>query len=70
MKNNPLIDAAAILLCMLAVIAVGHYMQTQKVNRINEKGEAVIKKAEETLHKSQQVKVDLSKFEAAVKHTE
>lgn len=34
MKNNPLIDALAILLCLLAVIAAGHWFQLKtEVNK-------------------------------------
>lgn len=64
MKNNPLIDAAAILLCMLAVIAVGHYLQTKKQNSLQQNEKRV------ELKEPARPKIDLSKFEAAVKHTE
>ena len=30
MKNNPLIDVLAILLCLLAVIAAGHWFEAKK----------------------------------------
>lgn len=66
MKNNPLVDAAAILLCLLVVIAVGHYMKTKKEQ------ENSLQKVENRVELKEQArpKIDLSKFEVAVKHTE
>ena len=66
MKNNPLIDAAAILLCLLAVVVVGHYMTT------NKEQENSLQKVEKRVELKEQArpKIDLSKFEAAVKTTE
>lgn len=66
MKNNPLIDAAAILLCILAVVLVGQYYITKKDREI---GLQQIEKRVE-LKEQLRPKIDLSKFEAAVKTTE
>ena len=85
MKSHPLIGALAILILLLAVTAVGHYMMVQKIERVKEKAETLIKVAEEgkrqinslqnvekrvELKEQARPKIDLSKFEAAVKHTE
>lgn len=66
MKNNPLIDAGAILICLLAVIAVGHYMKSKKEQ------ENSLQQVEKRVELKEQArpKIDLSKFEAAVKTTE
>lgn len=61
MKNNPLIDVAAILMCILAVIALGHYFEAKKQRESPHKVE---QKAEP------RPKIDLSRFETSVKHTE
>lgn len=34
MKNNPLVDVAAILLCILAVVVIGQYYITKKDKEI------------------------------------
>lgn len=66
MKSHPLIDALAILLCLLAVIAVGHYMKNKKEQENSL--QQVEKRVE--LKEQSSPKIDLSKFEAAVKYTE
>ena len=66
MKNNPLTDAAAILICLLAVIAVGHYIKTKKEQ---ENSLHQIEKRVE-LKEQARPKIDLSKFETSVKYTE
>lgn len=61
MKNNPLIDVAAILLCLLAVIAIGHYMKTKKEQENSLK--SVEKRVELKVNKNQT-------FESLSKRTE
>lgn len=61
--KNPLVDVAAILICLLAVVIAGQYFINQKRERITNKIEAVVEK-------QKKIEVDLSKFESAVKHTE
>lgn len=46
MKNNPLIDVAAILICLLAVVIAGQYFISQKRERIANKIEVVVKHTE------------------------
>lgn len=59
MKNNPLVDVAAILVCLLAVIVGGQYF-------INQKKENSLKSVEKRV----ELKVDKKSFESAVKITE
>lgn len=67
MKNkNPLIDIAAILMGMLLVVLVGQYYIQKKAAENNSLHQ--IEKRVEL--KEARPKIDLSKFEAAVKHTE
>lgn len=66
MKNNPLIDAAAILLCILAVVLVGQYYIAKKDREISL--QQIEKRVE--LKEQPKPKIDLSRFEAASKRTE
>lgn len=61
--KNPLVDVAAILICLLAVVIAGQYFISQKRERVANKIEAVVEK-------QKKIEIDLSKFESAVKHTE
>lgn len=65
MKNNPLIDAAAILLCLLAVIAVGHYMKNKKEQEVLQ-----IPSKNKVVPAIPRHHVDMSRFETSVKVTE
>lgn len=65
MKNNPLVDVAAILTCILAVVVIGQYYIAKKDR---ESLQQVEKRVE--LKTEPRPKIDLSKFEAAVKRTE
>lgn len=56
MKNNPLVDVAAILLCILAVVVIGQYY--------------IAKKDKETIFQVTQKHVEVKAFEAKVKVTE
>lgn len=64
--KSPLVDIAAILMCMLLVVLVGQYYIHKKSA---ENGLQQIEKRVE-LKEQARPKIDLSKFEAAVKHTE
>lgn len=61
--KNPLVDVAAILICLIAVIVGGQYFINQKKERITDKIEVLTER-------QKKIEVDLSKFEAAVKRTE
>jgi hypothetical protein len=61
--KNPLIDVAAILICLIAVIVGGQYF-------INQKREKLADKIEVLTERQKKFEVDLSKFESAVKRTE
>lgn len=63
----PLVDVAAILMCMLLVVLVGQYYIHKKAVGNNSLHQ--IEKCVE-LKGQARPKIDLSKFEAAVKHTE
>lgn len=65
MKNNPLIDAAAILICLLAVIAVGHYMKSKKEQEVLQ-----IPSKDKVVPTSPRPSLDVSRFETASKRTE
>lgn len=56
MKNNPLVDVAAILLCILAVVVVGQYY--------------IAKKDKETIFQIPQKHVEVNTFESLNKRTE
>lgn len=57
--KNPLLDTAAILICLLAVVIAGQYF-------INQKKEKSLKSVEKPV----EFKVDKQSFESAVKNTE
>lgn len=61
MNKNPLIDALAIFVCLLMVIAVGHYYKI----KLMEHKESSLQRVE-----TPKPKIDLSKFETSVKVTE
>jgi hypothetical protein len=63
MKNNPLVDVAAILLCILAVVLVGQYYIAKKDREVLQ----VPNKIKEEVPRPN---LDMSKFEVSVKHTE
>lgn len=63
----PLVDIAAILMCMLLVVLVGQYYIHKKAAKNNSLHQ-IEKRVE--LKEQARPKIDLSKFEAAVKHTE
>ena len=65
--KSPLTDIAAILMCMLLVVLVGQYYFHKKAVENNSLNQ-VEKRVE--LKEQARPKIDLSKFEAAVKHTE
>ena len=65
MKNNPLIDTAVILICLLAVVAIGQYYIAKKDR------ENTLHAFERRLESRFDTKdVDMIKFESAVKYTE
>lgn len=68
MNKNPLIDVVAILLCILATVAVGHYYiaKKEKADLQNSVEEPV----ESRTQKMVPPVVDWSKFETAMKVTE
>ena len=59
MKNNPLIDVTVILMCILAVIALGHYFEAKKQKESLQQNE-----------KRVELKVDKKSFEYLSKRTE
>lgn len=61
--KNPLVDVAAILICLLAVVVAGQYF-------INQKRDRLASKIELAVERQKKLKVELSTFESAVKHTE
>lgn len=65
--KSPLTDIAAILMCMLLVVLVGQYYIHKKAAK-NSSLHEIEKRVE--LKEQARPKIDLSKFEAAVKHTE
>lgn len=65
--KSPLTDIAAILMCMLLVVLVGQYYIHKKAAK-NNSLQQIEKRVE--LKEQARPKIDLSKFEAAVKHTE
>lgn len=67
MKNNPLIDVAVILICILATVAVGHYYIAKKERESLQKAEEAV---ESKTQKMIPPVVDWSKFETAMKVTE
>jgi len=66
MKNNPLIDVAAILICMLAVVLIGQYYIHKKDKEMG------LQQIEKRVELKEQIrpKIDLSNFASAVKRTE
>lgn len=65
--KSPLVDIAAILMCILLVVLVGQYYIHKKAAKSSSLHE-IEKRVE--LKEQARPKIDLSKFEAAVKHTE
>lgn len=65
--KSPLTDIAAILMCMLLVVLVGQYYIHKKAAKNNSLHQ-IEKRVE--LKEQARPKIDLSSFEAAVKHTE
>lgn len=65
--KSPLVDIAAILMCILLVVLVGQYYIHKKASENNS-----LQNIEERVELKEQArsKIDLSKFEAAVKHTD
>ena len=71
MNKNPLIDVVAILLCILATVAVGHYYIAKKEREsLQNVEESVESQVKPRTQKMIPPVVDLSRFEAAVKYTE
>ena len=68
MKNNPLVDCLAILICILAVVLVGQYYIAKKDREVSL--QKVEKRLDQRIDKARPKYVDMSKFESAVKHTE
>lgn len=64
MKNNPLIDAAVILICLLAVVAIGQYYIAKKDR------ETSLQQIEKRAELKADKKVDLYSFEHLQKRTE
>lgn len=68
MKNkNPLIDIAAILMCMLLVVLVGQYYIHKKAVK-NSSLHEIEKRVE--LKEQARPKIDMTSFQSAVKRTE
>ena len=65
-STNPMIDVAAILICILAVVLIGQYYIAKKDRET--KLQEIDKRVE--LKEEPRPKIDLSRFEASVKHTE
>lgn len=63
--KNPIIDIAAILICILAVVLIGQYYIAKKDR---ENLQQIEKRVE--LKTQPRPKIDLSSFEAAAKRTE
>lgn len=63
MKNNPIVDVAAILMCALLIVLIGQYYIHKKQNEVFQ---IPVKLMEEPIKS----RVDMSKFQSAVKRTE
>ena len=68
MKNNPMIDVAVILTCILATVVVGHYYIAKKEREASLQN--VEEHVESRIQKIIPPVVDWSKFEVSVKRTE
>jgi hypothetical protein len=67
--KSPLVDVAAILMCAALVILIGQYYIHKKQNEVFQVPSAA-QKPVKLMEAPAKPKIDLSKFEAAVKHTE
>lgn len=63
--NRPLIDVLAILICIIAVVAIGQYYIAKKDKESLQQTEKRVE-----LKTEPRPKIDLSRFEAANKRTE
>lgn len=62
--TNPMIDVAAILICILAVVVIGQYYIAKKDR------ETSLQQIEKRVELKEESKIDLSRFEVSAKHTE
>lgn len=65
--KSPLVDVAAILMCMLLIVLIGQYYIHKKEKALSDKIETVIKRGEDG---KRQVEITSKKFEVLVKRTE